>query len=177
MIKLASLKSMALVAILTASAGFGAGFYIKGEIEAAARLAGVEAALRAQKEAVRLVREQAEAQRQIDQAAMQKLMRQANEFRAIERTVPEVVIRHVPAEDHDTDCRLPVAVVRMLNDARRGHRAELPTATLDTDGEAGATSALARRAEVEAHADCALKYNALAGKYNALIDWLQDTRN
>lgn len=65
-------------------------------------------------------------------------------------------------------CHLSRGDISLLNRARTG----LPDATALTDEKERAAAALTQRDEISAHADCGLRYRALAAEHDALIDWL-----
>lgn len=66
------------------------------------------------------------------------------------------------------DCDLTRGDVGVLNRARTG----LPDAPALADAEKHAASTHTQRAEIQAHADCGLRYRDLAAQHDALIDWL-----
>lgn len=173
---LKGLKGVALAVTLAFSAGAGAAIYVKGKWDAADRAKEAERALLIQQEAVRRAIAQGEELRRLDNQILSELADKGAEIRVVERTITKVVSHYVPAETADRDCRLANAVVWMLNDARRGHQGPVPGASEPTDEEARAPSAVTRREEVEAHADCAIRYNEIAHRYSALIDWIEQSR-
>lgn len=66
-------------------------------------------------------------------------------------------------------CDLTRGDISVLNHARTG----LPDTPALADEEKRTASTITQRAEADAHADCGLRYRALAAQHDALIDWLE----
>jgi len=113
------------------------------------------------KKQVQLVKKQAEANERLLKD------KHAEDLRIVESKVQiKEVIKYVTK---DTRCDLPAPVVRMLDESRG-----VPTSTAGTTGSDRTLTAietLPARVEVAAHADCGVRFQLLANRCQALIDF------
>jgi hypothetical protein len=146
---------------------------VKGKFDDAARLKETEQALVATQNAVRRAIEQEQARRAIDDGVILAVESQRQQIQTVERTIIKEIPVYVEAEG-DSGCNLTRGAVGLLNLARSAPGSEVRSASL-ADEEGRATSTVTQRAEVEAHADCATRYNRLMIEHNGLIKHIQKT--
>lgn len=164
-----SWQGLLLIALIAFGAGSGSTLYIKSKFDAAARAKAAEHALEEQREAVRLAIEQMEELRALDNEILSAAVEKERVIETRYRTIVKEKIVYVP---ENPVCDLTRGAVGLLNDIRAG-QGGLPQASGLSDEESRAPSTITQRAEVEAHADCARRYNTLAIQHNALIDWIE----
>ena len=85
----------------------------------------------------------------------------------IDRTVIKRIIKYVPT---DSVCNVSDAERRMLN-ASRLDLSEATESPDKIDSRSTSTRTLSRQVEVQAHADCGIKYREIQAQCNALIEW------
>lgn len=168
------LNKTAAFVLVSALVGFFLGAYVVNTINDAARAEALSDALKEKKAAIKRIIDQQEAIRQADSEVVFAKDQVITKIVQQEVQIPTEVIKYVPAEN-DLACSLTVGAVGMLNRARSAGMSTGTDTTGFTDAESGATSTVTQRAEVAAHADCAIRYNKLKTRHNALIDWLDQT--
>ncbi len=158
--------------ILAVAAVVGSGLIVKGVLDknyAAKAKVQIELAVA---QAVELERAAADARI----ALYEQVNAELADSRGRIEYVKEIVTREVPryvtvSQAADSDCNLTVGAVRLLNCARTGS-AECVAATGVTDAESRAPSVVTGQALIQSDAEVALRYNDLAVRHDALIDFL-----
>lgn len=171
----AILRARTLIVLFTATFALGScsGALIVKKYNDAQKTQQIQLELRAKDKAIEVLRHRYEQQRKTDAEIIDRLRNREAEIREVEKIVTKEVIKYVPV-DESGSCNLTRGAVGMLNAARAGRgSAELPGAPKLSYGEAAEPSSITQRAEVEAHAQCGVRYNELAARHNALIDWLE----
>lgn len=125
--------------------------------------------LKTQTVAIRRAIDQAEEIRNLDHEVLSSLDNKERDVQVVKQIVTKEVIKYVEA---DVRCNPTVGAVGLLNLARASSYESLPEAAQVADEEGRAPSDLTQREEIEAHADCALRYADLLHRHNALIDWI-----
>jgi len=168
-------KGGAVIVLVAFLAGAGGSWYVKSQFEAADRAHALQDALDRQHEAVKLAITQSEALRALDQEILSQVTEQEVQIRETTKYIIEQVEVYVPVES-ECSPNYSVGAVRLLNQSRRPGAASnlqgLPDTPGFSDEESRAPSTITQRAEIEAHIDCAARYNQLKAKHDALIDWI-----
>lgn len=166
------LSKQGLIAVALAAA-FLAGWYVADTFAEAEKAEALAELVDDQKRATRQVIDQQKALRALDAELTDNLMVELAKNSEREKIVVKEVIKYVP-EDPAGRCNLSRGAVGLLNNARGySDTGGVPTAPELSAEESAAQSSLDQRAEVSAHADCALRYEELRLRHNALIDWIE----
>lgn len=149
------------------------GWKVTSTIEKAASVNALMDAIKDRDESIARIESHYERLLDLNNASYQQLEAKLAKLRQSERTI----IKEVPVYvQSNPDCDLTVGAVGLLNSARAGVSgggAPEAGAAGTPDAEKLSPSIVTQRAEVEAHADCAIRYNELAEKHDALIEWIR----
>ena len=181
--KLLSLRKTAVVAAVCLAVGAASGWHVKSRFEAAARAEAAERALKEKEDAlaaqqrrheiaIEELRQQHEALRARDDRAIQSAEARARQAENSLNQLRKEIATYVPSDEAGCSCNLTRGAVGLLNDARRAAAGEVSSTAGLSDGEKQAASTVTQRAEIEAHVECAVEYERLRGRHDALIDWL-----
>lgn len=163
-----SLKT-ALIAFLT---GCFVSWYVAhafAEKDAAERL---RIALEQKNREIEAVIAESQALRELDAIAMERIVAEKTKQKTREIVITKEIPKYVPVEV-DGGCNFSLGAVGLLNIARsQSGAASVSEATGLSDEILRTPSDHTPQAEIESHAQCIERYNALSAEHNALIDFL-----
>lgn len=165
-------KSTIYIALICFSIGFFSAYYIKSQFAKADLYRIEQAQNEILREAIRRTIDEYETRLELDNEVIAEWDSRVDHIRSQTANIPVEIVKYVKV---NSDCNVPVGVVRLLNIARTGGDAgvRIPNASGDPDEAGRAASTVTQQREYSAHSECAVAYRELSERHSALTKWIK----